>query len=99
MSCLNSPDTFFRDDTFGQLAKAYSDGFLVNLRVCVHVLVCDKFILRIRGITMLVMNLKYMFTEDKLKLAPKRASKNYKSLHYFSYVFRKPSFYFPSRSA
>ena len=30
--------------------KAYSDGFLVNPRVCVHALVQDNFIQRIRGL-------------------------------------------------
>ena len=48
---------------------------------------------------MLVMNLKYIFIDDKLKLAPKTASKNYKSLHYLGLCISEAVFYFPSWSA
>ena len=42
------------------------------------------------------MNLFHIIKEFKLELALKEASNNYESLHFFSYVFQKPSSDLPS---
>ena len=63
----------------------------MNVRACRCVLTSDKFIQRMMKIVTLVMNLKCMALEVKFKLAPKEANQRYKSSHFYSDVFRRPS--------